>query len=144
MKYIVLAILSLLAISCSLKNKLEKHEKAMANSNFIMENFNKESIASEFSEKYFPKEQTVKLLNDFRQNCNWENRKGKFVDFTTMLNDGKNNVAYVYEYLLSCDSLRFILIYDIDQEEPELFNLKIEPIEKKSQFIVYPEKQLKY
>lgn len=144
MKYIVLAILFLLAISCSLRDKLEKHEKAMANSNFIMDNFNKESIALEFSEKYFPKEQTVKLLSDIRQNCNWENRKGKFVDFTTMLNDGKNNVAYVYEYLLSCDSLRFILIYDIDQEEPELFNLKIEPIEKKSQFIVYPEKQLKY
>ncbi len=144
MKSYVLIVIPLLVISCSLKDKLDKHEKARANSSFIMENFNKESITSEFSEKYFPKEQTVKLLNDFRQNCNWENRKGKFVDFTTMLNDGKNNVAYVYEYLLSCDSLRFILIYDIDQEEPELFNLKIEPIEKKSQFIVYPEKQLKY
>lgn len=144
MKSFVLSILSVLVISCSLKDKLEKHEKAMANSSFIMDNFNKESIASEFSEKHFPKEQTVQLLSDIRQNCDWENRKGKFVDFTTMLNDGKNNVAYIYEYLLSCDSLRFILIYDIDQEEPELFNFKIEPIEKKSQFIVHPEKQLKY
>lgn len=109
-----------------------------------MNNFNEESIASEFSEKYFPKEQTVQLLTDIRQNCNWENRRGKFVDFMTMLTDGKNNTAYVYEYLLSCDSLRFILIYDMDKDEPELFNFKIEPIEKKSQFIIYPEKQLKY
>lgn len=128
--------------SCNVKGKMEKHDKAQEKSKYIMDNFINEKVINEFPEKYFPKAQTEKLLNGVRTNCDWENRKGKFVDFFTMNIDGDNKTAYIYEYFLKCDSLRFVLIYDMEQKEPELFKLNIEPIEQPSQMIVDPTKQL--
>jgi hypothetical protein len=86
--------------------------------------------------------QYLKIFGNIKANCDWENRKGKFVDFFTMNINGKNNTAYIYEYFLKCDSLRFVLIYDMEQKEPELFKFNIEPIEQASQMIIDPSKQL--
>lgn len=121
---------------------MEKHDKAQKESSYIMDNLTSPGISKKFPEKYFPKGQTEKLFGDIKANCDWENRKGKFVDFFTMYNNGKNSTAYIYEYFLKCDSLRFVLIYDMEQPEPELFKFNIEPIEQPSQMIVDPSKQL--
>ena len=121
---------------------MEKHNKAQTESDYIMENLTSSEISNKFPEKYFPKGQTEQLFEDIKTNCDWENREGKFVDFFTMNNNGKNSTAYIYEYFLKCDSLRFVLIYDMDQEEPELFKLNIEPIEQPSEMIIDPSKQL--
>ena len=107
-----------------------------------MDNLTDQKVISEFPEKYFPKDQTIKLLTDIKENCNWEGRSGKFVDFFTMNNEGKNSTAYIYEYFLQCDSLRFVLIYDMEQKEPELYKINIEPIELPSNMIIDPNKQL--
>ncbi|PJR03170.1 hypothetical protein [Avrilella dinanensis] len=144
MKKNILAIigLTLLFTSCNIKGKMEKHNKAQKESDYIMENLTSSEILNRFPEKYFPKDQTEQLFEDIKTNCDWENKEGKFVDFFTMNNNGKNSTAYIYEYFLKCDSLRFVLIYDMDQEEPELFRLNIEPIEQPSQMIIDPSKQL--
>jgi len=144
MKKSILTIIgfTLLFTSCNIKGKMEKHNKAQTESDYIMENLTSSEISKKFPEKYFPKGQTEQLFEDIKTNCDWENREGKFVDFFTMNNNGKNSTAYIYEYFLKCDSLRFILIYDMDQEEPELFKLNIEPIEQPSQMIIDPSKQL--
>ena len=139
--FIIIGITFLLG-SCNIKGKMEKHTKAQEKSDYIMKNLTNSEVSSEFPEKNFPKDQTQKLLNDIKTNCDWENKKGKFVDFFTMNNNGKNSTAYIYEYFLQCDSLRFVLIYDMEQEEPELFKLNIEPIEQPSQMIIDPSKQL--
>lgn len=128
--------------SCNLKGNLEKHNKAQATSDYIIENFSSPEVSKMFPEKSFPKDQTEKLLTDINTFCDWENRKGKFVDFFTMRNNGKNSTAFIYEYFLQCDSLRFVLIYNMDESEPELFKLNVEPIEKVSDMIKDPRKQL--
>lgn len=144
MKKNVLTIICLtfLVISCNLKGKMEKHDKAQKESDYIMDNLTSPEVSKKFPEKFFPKDQTKKLFGDIKASCDWENRKGKFVDFFTMNNNGKNSTAYIYEYFLKCDSLRFVLIYDMEQEEPELFKLNIEPIEQPTQMIIDPSKQL--
>ncbi|MFW5761174.1 MAG: hypothetical protein ACOCXH_09360 [Cyclobacteriaceae bacterium] len=138
---LIFGLVFLLA-SCNIKGKMEKHDKAQKKSDYLMENLTSSEVSKEFPEKNFPKEQTEKLLNDIKANCDWDNKTGKFVDFFTMSNNGKNSTAYIYEYFLQCDSLRFVLIYDMEQDEPELFKLNIEPIEKPSQMIIDPSKQL--
>ena len=128
--------------SCNIKDKLDKHEKAQKDADFIMNNLNKSEVVSHFPESSFPKEQTERLLGDISRNCDWSNRNGHFVDFTTMMNNGKSNVAFIYEYFLKCDSLRFILVYNIDDKEPKLFNFQMEPLEKKNPIVIHTEKQL--
>ena len=144
MKKSILAIMGLtfLFISCNLTGKLEKHDKAQQKSDYIMDNLNRSDVSKEFPGKYFPKDQTQKLLSDIKASCDWENRKGKFVDYFTMNINGENSTAYIYEYFLNCDSLRFVLIYDMEKTEPELFKFVIEQIEKPSQMIRDPSKQL--
>lgn len=40
-------------------------------------------------------------------------------------------------------SLRFVLIYNVDKDKPELFKMNIEPLEIENKMIIFPEKQLK-
>lgn len=132
----------MLLTSCNINEKLERHDKAQKNASYIMNNLTDEKIFKEFPEKYFPKEQIKIFISDLKNKCDWSNRNGKFVDFFTMNNNGKNSTAYIYEYFLNCDSLRFVLIYDMESKKPELFKFNIEPIEQHSPMIIDPSKQL--
>jgi len=132
-------------IAYNISKKMEKVKLAEDNSKFIIENLDKEIVYKEFSEKNFPNQtQLRQSLDGIKLNCDWRNRKGKFVDFCTMKTiGGADQIAYIYEYYLKCDSLRFILIYDLDKNKPELSRLNIEPIEVDNKMIIFPEKQLK-
>ena len=125
--------------------KLERNNLAEKNANYIIENLDDDIVLKEFPEKNFKDtEQLRKILTDIAQKCEWENRDGKFVDFFTMKDiGGINSTAFIYEYYLKCDSLRFILIYNVDKQKPELFKMNIEPIEIENKMILFPEKQLK-
>ena len=50
---------------------------------------------------------------------------------------GINSIAYIYEYYLTCDSLRFVLIYNLEKDKPELFKLNIEPLETENPMIIF-------
>ena len=125
--------------------KLGRNKLAEQNANFIIENLDKEEVLNEFPEVNFKdREQLKSLLGGIKENCEWKNRDGKFVDFFTMKDiGGINSTAFIYEYYLKCDSLRFILIYNVDRDKPELFKLNIEPLETENKMIIFPEKQLK-
>lgn len=125
--------------------KVERNNLAEKNANYIIENLDDDIVLKEFPENNFKdRDQLRKTLTDIAQKCDWENRDGKFVDFFTMKDiEGINSTAFIYEYYLKCDSLRFILIYNVDKDKPELFKMNIEPIEKENQMILFPEKQLK-
>ena len=58
--------------------------------------------------------------------------------------DGKRETAYIFEYILKCDSLRFIYVYDMENKEPELMSFKVEGIEQYNPMIIDPKKQLLY
>jgi len=55
---------------------------------------------------------------------------------------GTDQTAFIYEYFLNCDSIRIILTYNMTKNSPELFKIKIEPMEEKNQMIIDPSKQL--
>jgi hypothetical protein len=143
---IILGIITIIGfLFYSGNKKLEINKLAEKNANYIIENLDKEEIFKEFPESNFKdREQLKNLLGGIKQNCNWSKRDGKFVDFCTMKDiGGINSTAFIYEYYLKCDSLRFILIYNVDKEKPELFKMNIEPIEVENKMIIFPEKQLK-
>lgn len=125
--------------------KLKQSNIAQQNADFIINNLDNKSVLKEFPENNFPdKSQIENLVTGISQNCNWKQRDGKFVDFYTMKNvGGTDQTAYIYEYYLKCDSLRFIFTYNMDKEKPELFRFDIQPIEEPNEMIIFPEKQLK-
>lgn len=123
---------------------MEKHNKAQTEADFIMNHLNEPSTSERFPVKYFPKDKFQPFLDTLIKNCDFDSKQGKFVDFFTMMNNGKNQTAYIYEYILNCDSLRFIYVYDFDTKEPELFNFRIEGIEQPNKMIIDPSKQLLY
>lgn len=143
-KIALTSFLVALLTSCGIKDRIEKQNKARANADFIMQNLGKGDVISQFPEKYFPRNQFVPFLSGLAKTCDFQNKRGKFVDFFTMVDNGRNKTAFIYEYILKCDSLRFIYMYDLDEPEPELYKLRIEGIEQKNEMIVDPSKQLLY
>lgn len=144
--FILLGLLLVVGLLFYFGNKkLEKNRLAEQNANYIIENLDKDEVLKEFPETNFKdREQLKNLLGGIKQNCEWNKRDGKFVDFYTMKDiGGINSTAFIYEYYLKCDSLRFILIYNVDKEKPELFKMNIEPLETENRMIIFPEKQLK-
>jgi len=132
-----------IVIGFTIWQKLQKQKKAQAIADRVIENLVSENVYKEFPEKYFPKEQLEPFIGEIRQNCDWENRDGKFVDFFSQKNiGGIDQTAFIYEYYLNCDSLRFILSVNMENE-PELMGFNIEPLENKNPMILFPEKQLK-
>lgn len=125
--------------------KVKKFNIAQQNADFIIQNIDKLNVINEFPDNNFPdKSQIQNLVEGISQNCDWQNKDGKFVDFFTMKNiGGIDQAAYIYEYYLKCDSLRFILTYDMDKEKPELLRFDIQPLEEPNEMILFPEKQLK-
>ncbi|WP_300672753.1 hypothetical protein [Soonwooa sp.] len=124
---------------------MKKSNLAQKNADYIIENLDNETILKEFPTKNFPnKSQVQQVVAGIAKNCDWKNRDGKFVDFYTMKNiGGTDQTAYIYEYYLKCDSLRFIFTYNMNNEKPELYRFDIEPLEQPNQMIIFPEKQLK-
>lgn len=144
MKYIALILTISLLASCGIKGKMEAHNKAQTDADYIVENLTSyELIKTKLPKKYFEPVRTQEFINSIIDNCNWQNRNGKFIDFFTMSKiGGTDQTAFIYEYFLDCDSLRVILIYNMEEKSPELFKIDIEQIEKKNQMIIDPSKQL--
>lgn len=144
MKHLSIILISILLTSCGLRSKMETHDKAQKEADFIIENFtNYDLIKDKLPEKHFQSSQTKEFISSVNQSCDWANRKGKFVDFFSMKNiGGTDQTAFIYEYFLDCDSLRVILIYNMIKNSPELFKINLEPIEKENQMIIDPSKRL--
>ena len=136
---------AVLIAGCGTQEKLEKIAKAEKDAAFIMANLDKEAVLTHFPAASFPANQvgTLKaIVADAGTKCDWQGKKGKFVDFCTISENGNDGIAYIYEYFLKCDSLRFVLLYNLEPKEPQLVKFAVEPLEKPNPLIIYPEKQL--
>ncbi|HWA32920.1 MAG TPA: hypothetical protein VG737_02265 [Cyclobacteriaceae bacterium] len=138
---ILFTFIALLA-GCGLNERKEKLDKAQADADYIMNNLNNPDILTHFPVKNFPTDEFPPFLETLKSHCDFDTKRGKFVDSFAMVNDGKDQTAYIYEYILNCDSIRFIYTYDLDQKEPELSGFLIEGIEQPNKMIVDPKKQL--
>jgi hypothetical protein len=143
-KFVLILIFLALLFGCDYKESMEKHNKAQSIADNIIENLEDASIYGKFPEKYFPSKQLSPLINYLTKDCDWKNRDGKFVDFVTIGSIGKvDQTGFIYEYYLDCDSLRFILMFNMELDNPELRGFVVEPLEKENKLIVDPSKQLK-
>jgi len=143
-KIALMFLLTAMGAGCGIRDKIEKQNKARDNADFIMQNLNKKDVINQFPEKYFPRSQFASFLSGLAKKCDMDSKRGKFVDFFTIVDNGRNKTAFIYEYIMTCDSLRFIYMYDLDEAELELYKLRIEGIEQKNEMIVDPSKQLLY
>jgi hypothetical protein len=121
---------------------MKNSEEAQLDANYIIEHLDNKEVISHLPANYFSREQSENLIQKISEGCDWENRKGHFIDYTTIQNNSEHDVAFIYEYFLKCDSLRFILIYNIDEEKPTLFKINIEPLAKQNPMVIHTEKQL--
>ena len=114
---------------------IQKANKAQELADSVIKNLDSDAVYSKFSKKYFQKEQIQPIIREIKQNCDWGNRDGKFVDFFSRKNvGGIDQTAYIYEYYMKCDSLRFILSINMENE-PELMGFHIEPLENENKMI---------
>jgi len=142
-KLICIVFLILFINSCDMKESFQKHNEAQKQADYIVNNLGREEILEKFPENFFDRNETKKIIDYLVQKCDWENRDGKFVDFFTIGKIGKvEQTGFIYEYYLKCDSIRAILIFDMNKKIPELFAFKLEGIELENKFIVHPENQL--
>ena len=135
-------VLMVVLSCCNVNEKIRKLDQGKENADFIMNNLSKPEVIEQFPERYFPYEQLKPAIDTLVAHCDLDKKEGKFVDFFTMLNNGKSSTAYIYEYFLNCDSLRFIYVYDFEPAKPELMHFKIEGLEQPNSMILYPEKSL--
>lgn len=137
-----LLLLLVLRIGFSFWQTNKKANKAKALADSVIENLDSERVYSILPEKHFPKEQTQSLVGEIKQKCDWQNRDGKYVDFFSQKNiGGIDQTVFIYEYYLKCDSLRFLLSVNMENE-PEIMGINLEPLETENPMILFPEKKL--
>jgi len=122
-------------------------EQAKILSDQLINNISKgEIVYNSFPEKTFNKEITIPLMEELRIKCDFENRKGNFVNEFTQsyfqFPSIDRRVAFIYEFHLKCDSVRFILSYKLGKVI-ELYEFKLESIKKDNPMITKPERRLK-
>jgi len=138
MKRIYIVILILLA-GCT-----DKRQQALGKSRELLDKIAAGTAIQEFPEKYFPRDQTVVLMNQLQNNCDFKDRQGNFInDFYERNSEAPDRVSFIYEYYLKCDSLRFIITYNLGPEI-ELYRFRIESIKKDNNMILKPERRLKW
>jgi len=142
---VIIILISIAILFFTAYRKMNKVELAQKDADDIISNLDKTYILNQFPPKNFPnRAQLQNVVSELDLKCDWKNRDGNFVDFYTMKNvGGTNQVAFIYEYYLKCDSLRFILTYNLFADNAELSRFDIKPLEVENSMIIYPEKQLK-
>ncbi|WP_035564397.1 hypothetical protein [Hymenobacter sp. IS2118] len=147
-RFYIIGVLTFSAVAlsgCNIQEKQEKISKAEKDAAYIMANLDKPEVLTHFPAESFSgksMEMVKAMVSEVGPKCDWSNRNGKFVDFCSISNNGNSSIAYIYEYFLKCDSLRFVMLYDLEPKEPRLVNFQVEPLEKPNPMIIYPEKQL--
>lgn len=135
-----LPFLLIILISCT--NRLELIEEARIQSDEVINNLTENDAAKYFHSKYFGSKEINQSLENIRNVCEYENRRGGFVDYFSESGIKGNRVYFIYEFYLKCDSVRFILNYDL-AKPPTLVQFKVEPIELDNFMIIDKSKQLK-
>jgi len=135
-----ISLLVILLTGCFNNSQLEQ---AKTKADKLLNDISLGKADSAFPEKYFPREQTHALMDELKNKCDFANRKGTFINDYTQIFDGIKRVSFIYEYYLKCDSIRFILTYNLGKD-PELSEFKLEPIEKANPMITKPERRLKH
>ncbi|MCC6724631.1 MAG: hypothetical protein IT258_08980 [Saprospiraceae bacterium] len=139
-----LAVLAVFISSSGSWQGNQKLSKAQALADKIIAELGEFSSNDYFTHKYFDGDKVLgPTLWGIRRKCDWANRDGVFVDyFEKQDSAGVGEIAFIYEYYLKCDSLRFVLTVNT-ADEPVLSDFYVEPLEYHNGLIKDWKKQLK-
>jgi hypothetical protein len=137
----ILIILLVLLPACNNSNKIKI---AKASADELLESIAAGSALELFPEERFPAEQAKVILTDLKNKCEFANRKGHFInDFYHKEINGNDKLSLIYEFYLKCDSIRFILTYELN-DKVQLHEFRLEPIQNDNSLIKNQEKRLKF
>lgn len=111
---------------------------AREKADLLLEKIGKGGGAEDFPEELFPPQQTKLILSELVNHCDFANRKGVFInDYYQKNINGTDLASFIYEFELSCDTIRFILTYQLpDKGEVKLQEFKLEPVEVENSMVL--------
>lgn len=119
-----------------------KIETARLQADRVMSDLLDDRVFDHFSPQYFPPDQIRYMIGEIRRECDYANRNGRYVDFFTEGGTAGPKVSFIYEYFMDCDSLRFMLRYDLAKKEPELIYFYMEPLEADNPMLIDKSKSI--
>lgn len=128
--------------SCGFNDRMRHLDAGRFHSDSIISLLANDSVYALFPEDHFQKRNLENILNAIRYHCNWETRRGQFTDYYSAENEGRHDIAYIYEYFLDCDSLRMVFTYHADEDAPELYGFTVEPLEMPTTLLQDPMKSI--
>jgi hypothetical protein len=145
MKFINLIMLVVIAVLNGCGRNPNEMKLAKEKSDILLDAIGNGTANEMFPVKYFPKHQTASLMSELRNNCDFKNRKGNFInDFYQKVAGSDDEITLIYEFYLECDTARFLITYlDKNNNELELYGFKIEPVEKANKMILRKDRELK-
>lgn len=139
-KLIIISVYVVIITGCNNRNQVSQ---AKLRADKLLNDISLGRAYGAFPEKYFPINQTYALMDELKNECDFPNREGVYINEYLQENDYTKKVSFIFEYYLKCDSIRFIITYKLGKEI-ELFEFNLEPIEKDNFMITRPEKRLKF
>jgi len=137
-RIVVVFLLQLVIMSCS----NNRTQLARDKSERILDEIASGTAIDEFPEKYFPRKQTVFLMKQLEDYCDFKSRKGVFInDFYQKDLLDVDKISFIYEYHLKCDNGRFILSFKLNKDI-ELYKFDIESVKKYNKMILRPEREI--
>lgn len=135
-QFFSISIFVILLFGCLNDDQLKQ---ARAKSDSLLNDISLGKANNAFPAKYFPVSQTHALMDELKNKCDFANRRGTFIKDYTEMSNGIKRISFIYEYHLKCDSIRFILTYNLGKEI-ELYRFILEPIEKDNPMITKQKK----
>lgn len=139
-KLLIIIVVCILLAGCNNEHQINEARKM---SDKLLDDIASGKALSSFPVKYFPLEKSRFLLEKLRTDCDFANRKGRFINDFYAWESGHRSASFIYEYYLKCDSIRIITTYNLG-DKIELYGFRMESIEKDNFMITKPERRLKY
>jgi len=95
-----------------------------------------------FPAEYFSRQQTNDLMLQLKNDCDFKNRKGNFLNDYYRLINNDNIISELFEFHLKCADERFIVSYYVKGGNLKLFNFQIESVEMDNAMIKNPERRI--
>lgn len=133
---------SALLMSCGWNDRMRHLDAGKDHADKILRMMETDSVYDLFPGNFFRKPALEQIVGTLRENCDWPKRRGQFTDYYAAEKNGRHDIAYIYEYLLDCDSLRFVFTFHADGDQPELYAFTIEPLESPTGLLVDPMKSI--
>ena len=131
--------LLLVIVSCTNNNL---RSKAKIKSEELLDAIGNGNATNLFPTKYFPPDNINPILDLLKNNCDFANRKGVFVnDFYVKNFNDVDQLTLIYEYYLKCNGTRILITYLL-KDSAELFAFRVERFDEPNPMIIDQSKRL--